>query len=282
MPFLAVSLSDYNALLHMCGYPAVSLLDHGFAVAWSNTALSHAIKQFDAEHPVIQAENVTLTKAPDADYQVNVGMGIFTSGMEAAYILPDNVCKTLTIATTYYAVNTTKPLSYNSAEKINEAVSQWMAYSETFPEGGGFIRLKTLQMNEGISNSLMLRLGGTYTSFILIVICFTVLALQQLMDATEHKRRFQIIEDLGIDQKQISSTIRQQMSIWFGIPVLIAFLGAGAGLAYLASTSYRSYIPYVTVNQVVTNILEVYGVFLIVLICYFMATFVLFRRNIEK
>jgi putative ABC transport system permease protein len=282
MPFLAVSLSDYNALLHMCGYPEVSLPDHGFAVAWSNTALSDAIKQFDAEHPVIQVEDVTLTKVPDADYQVNVGMGIFTSGMEAAYILPDDVCNLLTIATTYYAANTMEPLSYNSAEKIDGDVSQWMAHSETFPQGGGFIRLKTLQLNEGFSNSLMLRLGGTYTSLILIVICFTVLALQQLMDATEHKRRFQIIEDLGVDQKQIGSTIRRQMSIWFGIPVLISFFGAGMGLAYLASTNYRNYIPYVTENQVVANILEVYGVFLIVLICYFITTYVLFRRNIEK
>ncbi len=282
MPFLAVSLSDYNALLRMCGYPEVSLPDHGFAVAWSNTALFDAIKQFDAEHPVIQAGDVTLTKVQDADYQVNVGMGIFTSGMEAAYILPDDVCKSLTIATTYYAANTMKPLSFSSAEKIDDAVSQWMEHSETSPKEGGSIRLKTLQLNEGISNSLMLRLGGTYTSLILIVICFTVLALQQLMDATEHKRRFQIIEDLGVDQKQIGSAIRQQMSIWFGTPVLIAFLGAGAGLVYLISINYRSFIPYMTVNQVITNILEVYGVFLIVLICYFIATFVLFRRNIEK
>jgi len=282
MPFLAVSLSDYNALLTMCGYPEISLPEDGFAVAWSNTALSDEIEQFDRNHADIQVGDDTLTKVAGADYQINVGMGIFTSGMEAAYILPDAVCSGLTIATIYYAANTTETLSYTSAVKISEEISQWMEDSENFPQGGGYVRLRTLQLNEGISNSLMFRLGGTYTSLILIVICFTVLALQQLMDATEHKRRFQIIADLGTGQKQIGTYIRQQMSIWFGIPVLIAFLGASAGLLYLSSVNYCSYIPYVTVNQVAANILEVYGIFVIVLICYFITTFVLFRRNIEK
>ncbi|MVB12061.1 hypothetical protein CAFE_27920 [Caprobacter fermentans] len=282
LPILGVSLSDYNALLRLSGHPEIVLPESGFAVAWGNTALPDDISHFDNTHQSITAGNYTLKKAPDADYQVNVGMGMFTSGMEMAYILPDDVCETLTLATTSYAANTTSPLDYHFALALSKDITQWMNHIGTIPENSGFVRLKTLQLNEGISNSLMLRLGGTYASLILIVICLTILSLQQLMDATEHKQRFQIIENLGIDHKWIGKIIRQQMLLWFGLPVIIAFLGSGIVLTYLSIKNYREYIPYVTISQVYTNIAEVCGAFLLVLICYFTATYTLFRRYIAE
>lgn len=282
MPILAVSVSDYNALLRLSGHSQITLPYSGFGVAWSNTALHDAIAQFEEEHPTIQTGKYTLKKVPGADYQVNVGMGIYTSGMEAAYILPDAVCDTLTLATTYYAANTTIPLSYEFAVNVDNELRQWLNNTGVIPKDSGYIRLRTLQLNEGISNSLMLRLGGSYLCLVLIVICLTILSLQQLTDATEHKRRFWTISNLGLDQKQIHKYIRQQMAVWFGLPISVAFFGATAVLIYLTVKNYHIYIPYVTVNQVFTDILCAYGVFSVVLICYFAFTYDLFKRNIVK
>lgn len=282
LPVLGVSLSDYNALLRLSGHEEISLPDGSFAMAWANTALPDEIERFRKENTRIQAGNYQLDKAPGADYQVNVGMGIFTSGMEAAYILPDSVCETLTLATTYYAANTTEPLSYDFALKLDEGISQWLNSTGIIPKDSGYVRLRTLQLNEGISNSLMFRLGGSYTSLVLMVICLTILALQQLTDATEHKHRFGIIEKLGLDKKQINQYIRQQMSVWFGIPVFMAFCGSGAVLTYLSKVNYRDYIPYVSEHQVFTDILSIYGIFILVLFCYFAVTYTLFKRNITE
>lgn len=280
MPVLGISLSDYNSLLRLSGHEEMSLPKNSFAVAWSNTALSDEIRQFNKLHTQIRAGEYTLTKAKGADYQINVGMGIFTSRMKAVYILPDSVCNTLTLGTTYYAANTTEPLSYDFAVNMDNKVSHWLNDTGIIPKDSGYVRLKTLQLNEGISNSLMLRLGGTYTSLVLIVICLTILALQQLTDATEHKKRFEIIGKLGVDKKQISRYIRQQMSVWFGIPILVAFCGSGAVFAYLSKANYREYIPYVTEHQVFTNILNIYGIFILVFICYLSVTYTLFKRNV--
>ena len=280
MPVLGISLSDYNSLLRLSGHEEMSLPKNSFAVAWSNTALSDEIRQFNKLHIQIRAGEYTLTKVKGADYQINAGMGIFTSRMKAVYILPDSVCNTLTLATTYYAANTTEPLSYDFAVNMDNKVSHWLNDTGIIPKDSGYVRLKTLQLNEGISNSLMLRLGGTYTSLVLIVICLTILALQQLTDATEHKKRFEIIGKLGVDKKQISRYIRQQMSVWFGIPILVAFCGSGAVFAYLSKANYREYIPYVTEHQVFTNILSIYGIFILVFICYLSVTYTLFKRNV--
>lgn len=282
IPALGVSLSDYNALLRLSGHEQISLPEDSYAIAWSNTALSDEIEQFNKMHTQIEAGSYTLTKANGSDYQVNVGMGIFTSGMNAAYILPDSVCNTLTLATTYYAANTTEPLSYDFAVKLDNEISNWLNNTGIIPKDSGYVRLKTLQLNEGISNSLMLRLGGAYTSLVLIVISLTILSLQQLTDAAEHKQRFKIIEKLGVDKTQINKLIRQQMSVWFGLPIFVALCGAGATLIYLSKVNYKNYIPYIMVNHVLMNILSVYGIFVLIFICYLTVTYSLFKRNIAE
>ncbi len=214
MPVLAVSLSDFNAILRLDGREPIALPDGGFFVAWENTALPDEIRQFEKEHPNIQVGKNTFSKVPGADYQVDIGTGLFANKKKAVYILPDAVCDTLTLATSDYNVNTTQPLSHDFAEKMEQ--------------------------------------------------------------------RFKIIGNLGIDQRQIGSIIRRQMLIWFGFPVLVAFFGAGAALFYLAMKNYQDYIPYISMNQVLINISEVYGIFLLILICYFTATYSLFKRNIAE
>jgi len=280
IPILGISLSDYNALLLLSGYSEISLPENNFAVTWANTALPEEIKEFDKQHPEIEVGNKSLTKYSDGDFTKNIGMGIFTSGMKAVYILPDSICENLTVATFYYAANTTNPLSYNSAVKISDHINEWFQASDSIEINSGYVRLKTLQLNEGISNALMFRLGTAYASFVLIIICLTVLSLQQLMDASEHKYRFLTINKLGVDHIQIKKLIRQQMSVWFGIPILTSLIGAGVTLIYLMVVYYRSYIPYMTVQHVARNILIIYGTFIFIILCYVTFTYSLFKRNI--
>lgn len=282
MPVLGIALSDYNDLLKLSRHEEITLPQNDFAIAWDHKALSSEIEAFNQQHTQIQAGETILTKVQGADYQINVGMGIFTSRMKAVYILPDSVCNSLTLATIYYAANTTEPLSYDFASKMDEEISPWLNNSGMVPQNSGYVRLKTLQLNEGISNSLMLRLGGAYTSLVLIVISLTILALQQLTDASEHKQRFKVIEKIGVDKIQIKKLIRQQMSVWFGVPIIVALCGAGAIFIYLLKVNYGDYIPYITVNHVLMNVFSIYGVFLFIFVCYLTVTYTLFKRNIAE
>jgi putative ABC transport system permease protein len=282
MPVLAVPLSNYNALLKLAGNEPVTLPPGSFAIAWNDTALEDEIADFERKHPTIQAGGYTLNKAPNADYQHFIGLGLFTSRKNAVYIIPDEICNTLTLATTYYAANTTEPLTYGFAKDLESDAMDYLVKANGFPENVLYIRLKELQLNEGISNSLMLRLGGTYTALMLIVICFTILSLQQLTEALEHKSRFKIILKLGISERLASKYIRQQISVWFGLPIGLSLIGGAAALFYLAAANYRAYIPYVSVGQLITGIAITYGIILAVLICYFISTYYLFKRMVFR
>lgn len=176
------------------------------------------MQEIDRNIRQIQVNGIVLNKAQDADFQDSIGINLFTSRTKAVYVLPDAAISDLRIATTFYSANTDKPLTYEFAKQFEENMGTYRENLK-FPAGVAFIRLNTLQSNEGISNMLLLSLIGTYAALVLLVSSFTMLSVQQLTDAIEQKHRFDIIRKLGVERKECQKTARRQMYFWFGLPV---------------------------------------------------------------
>lgn len=88
----------------------------------------------------------------------SIGINLFTSRTKAVYVLPDVAISDLRIATTFYSANTDKPLTYEFAKQFEENMGTYQRELGNFPPESAFIRLNTLQSNEGISNMLLLSL----------------------------------------------------------------------------------------------------------------------------
>ena len=280
-PLLAISLNSYNQIRALSDLPAITLGENEFGVAWSYNTLQTAITQFDKERQTIQAGNVLLSKAAEADYQDPTGMIIFTSRMQGVYILPDKVCDSLLMATSFYAANTNQSLSYGFAKQFDTEVLAYQNGLDRFPKGQVFVRLSTLQDNEGISNSLLIRLIGSYAALVLIAICFTILSVQQLTDAIEQKHRFHIISKLGVDKVEQGHYVRQQMLFKFGLPALVSLVFSIVALLFLTITGFDDYIVYISLGQMLSIFAVVYIAFIAILISYFVSTYYLFKRNME-
>ena len=281
VPLLAVPLSSYNQLRALSGLPAITLGENEFGVVWSFDTLPSTIAQYDKDVQSIRAGVTTLNKMQGADYQDPTGMVVFTSKMQAVYIIPDTMCKNLLMATSFYAANTDNELSFDFAEQFDREMLIYQNGLERFQENQIYVRLSTLQDNEGISNSLLLRLVGTYTALVLIVICFTILSVQQLTDAIEQKKKFQIISKLGVEGKEQGRYVRQQMIFKFGLPVIVSLIFSIGALLFLTATGYDVYTVYISINQILCIFAVVYVVFLTILISYFMATYYLFSRTMK-
>ena len=138
------------------------------------------------------------------------------------------------------------------------------------------------RQRKGISNMLLLSLIGTYAALVLLVSSFTMLSVQQLTDAIEQKHRFDIIRKLGVERKECQKTARRQMYFWFGLPVLMAIVGSIGVFSYLLWSNYNEIIAYVLPSQIGIILTLSYISFIIVFGCYFVSTYYLFQRNIEK
>lgn len=139
--------------------------------------------------------------------------------------------------------------------------------------------MRTLQDNEGISNALLLRLVGAYAALVLIIICFTILSVQQLTDTIEQKKRFQIISKLGVNKSDCGRYIRQQMIFKFGLPVMVSLIFSIGTLAFLTLTGYEEYIVYISLNEMLAIFAVVYAAFIGILISYFVSTYYLFKKH---
>lgn len=282
VPFLAVSLSDYNELRGLSGLEPAVLPDGTFGIAWSREALESEIQETDESIRQISVSGSLFQKAQDADFQDSLGINLFTSRTEAVYILPDDAVSNLRLATTFYSANTDKPLSFEFAKQFEQEVGAYQRGLGNFPPESAFIRLNTLQTNEGISNMLLLSLIGTYAALVLLVSSFTMLSVQQLTDAVEQKHRFDMIRKFGVERSERQKIVRRQMYFWFGLPVLTAAAGSIGTFTYLLWGNYKEIIAYVPLSQIGTILILAYTSFVIVFGCYFVSTYFLFQRSMEN
>ncbi len=278
LPLLAVSLSSYNQLRALSGLPPLSLAADQYGVAWSNTTPASTIDGFQQTAPVLTAGGSRLHKAPALDCQDSVGISLFTSQTEAVYILPDAACQGLTMATTFYAANTAQPLSYSFAQSFDQIAAAHQQSLGRFAPENLYVRLHTLQANEGVSNLLLLSLVGTYAGGILMISCLTLLAVQQLTDARQQRRRFQTAIHLGMAAEDRDQVIRRQMLFWFGLPVAAAVLCSLGILVFFIGINYEDFTAYLPLSRMFLLSALTYGSFLLLLLCYFTATYHLFRR----
>ena len=77
-----------------------------------------------------------------------------------------------------------------------------------------------------------------------------------------------------MEPEEINRNIRQQMYFWFGLPVLTALISSAGVLAYLIWSSYRTIVAYISLAQIGFIFAGVYIVFLLILGCYFTATYI--------
>ncbi|WP_262428314.1 hypothetical protein [Paratissierella segnis] len=280
-PVLGISLSDYNHLISMIGASPISLEPNTFATQWQAIANEEEIKEFMEAHDTIQVDDNVLVQSNYPPLDNNLGESLYNLYTDVIYILPDEICENLMTANMNYYGITEKPISFSVASELEEYLHTTMENQDLVTMNTTDIRTKTIQQNEGISGTLMIRLILIYLGVVLIVMCFTILSLQQLADSSDFRYRFQVIDKLGVPKIRINKIILKQMSIWFGLPLVIGLLCGSVMIYYFIRSSSAQLSAYVGMKTILVNILLTGLILFILFGCYFATTWILFQRNIE-
>ena len=123
-------------------------------------------------------------------------------------------------------ITTTKNITYENARELERLfVAEYPEQAESGALYG--VRFSTLQTNSAIANNFILQTGMIYGAVVLMVICLTVLSLQQLLDAGQYKYRFSVLRKLGVEEHHINKLILKQLSVWFGLPIIVPSVDKG-------------------------------------------------------
>ena len=274
-PITAISLSDYNHLLKMAGYDEISLRDHEFTTQWLSITPQDAISTYLEAHKSIRTDGGDLQRADISAHTVDLGED-FYNFQSVIYIVPDHICNKLTSANTFRYMMADKTISYDIAQELK---SYFENSSLTDSLVTYNITMRTIEVNDNSAIIFIMQTGLTYSAIILFVTCFTILALQQLSDSGKYKYRFRVLRNMGVEEPHIRKLILKQLAVWFGVPVILALILSGAFLVFLIVGFHMQIAVYIGVQRLVQQLLIVLAILGVLLISYFISTWVLFNKS---
>lgn len=264
----------------MLGYEQIILGKDEFTTQWKTIATEEERDSFLKEHTSIMTDAGELTLSEQSYYEDPIGETAYNSYTDILYVLPDSICKKLLPVIKNRYITTEENISYENARELEKLFTE--EYPEQAENGVMYgIRFSTLQRNSTIANNFVLRAAMIYGAVVLMIICLTVLSLQQLLDAGQYKYRFSVLRKLGVEEKHIGKLILQQLSVWFGLPIITAIIVAAIVIAYFIQTISAEISAYIGFGAVMLQIGATMGILAILLICYFISTWIIFRRSVN-
>lgn len=279
-PAVAISLHDYNVIRQMQGYDTVSLKDHEFTTQWQSIATADEREKFLKENGVIATDTGSLILAEKSCYTDALGEMLYNRYTDVLLVFPDSVCEKLLPVMRNRYIMTAEKIPYEQARGLETL------FTSVYPEGAGdgadyYIRMRTLQVNSTKANMFVLQAVMLYGAVVLMVICFTVLSLQQLLDSAHYRYRFSVLRKLGVEEKDIGRLVLRQLGVWFGLPVVTAVCVAAVIVIYYVQSVSVQVTAYIGFGALLAQMSLTGVILFLLLFSYFISTWILFQSSVE-
>lgn len=255
-----ISFSAYRELRTLKGYTAVELRE--------NTFLIHALEaQTEPEQRARQAferflasgSAVTLageSLRPGVTQVFTESLGSQLTGKSALLVVPDAVAAALPANHSYLMLE----VDGRTPEDLDQALSSLIREIQTQRRSpyAMYVHTRADVVGNAFMTEGMLVFLSFYTGVMFILISATLLALQQVTDAVEHRQRFEVLRKLGADESMIDGTIARQVGLYFLTPVAVALLHSLVAMIALDRLFYGA-AGYTTVWPATLVTLGIFG-----------------------
>lgn len=245
-PFLAydtmeliMKISDYNKVAHMYGIEEYSLSKDEYII----------IADFKS---MVNVRNIALENKETINLFGNTLKPKYTSCKDGFVEMSSNHINTGiilvddSIIDEEYLYQNSIIGNYNTKnkdeiKKIEEEINQLSKSSkvESYLLPSGITKLSIKEATIGLSS--MVTFIGLYLGVIFLISSAAILALKELSESSDNKKRFMVLRKIGADEKLINKTLFNQIAITFITPLSLALIHSIFGI------------------QFAVNILEVFG-----------------------
>ncbi len=287
-PVALIRLSDYNRQMAMQGKEGIQLQDGQVALQSNNiTNVTDALQSFIQEGKTVDVDGKSYSVYPTLlteGLTVSIGDNVFTM------IVPDEVAGNLPVRfkMLYFYCNgdseamqaklseRIKALQGSAGGKAVTKVSSDVALqnTEAFPI---MAVTKSETRASYVASKAMIAYVGIYLGIIFLITSAAILALQQLSEMADNRRRYAVLKKIGADDKMTGRAILKQTAIYFLLPLALACVHSVVGLSVINSAlaSVGSVDAFSSSFITAAIIVVVYG-------AYFLATYWGSRNLIQK
>ena len=295
-----ISLKDDNKLREILGYEKVSMQDDEIIINCLKTVkapLDNYIKENnnikvvgnDVTIKEIRGENLAQVGFNGYYYLIIVPDSIIPKVEQEDSNLRNEVGDSYYLDFPYNLVATTEEMT---DEKFYDELCNFILTEEKQITGDlngeekeytmeislGNVQTKGERMSQAKSFYAIISFLAFYIALVFVMATATLLAIQQLSDSEKYKYRYELLKKLGMDESQMNRTIFKQLFFYFVTPIILPII-----ISIPATLSVASIFTIaVTWEEILRNMLIVFGMLILVYGIYFIATDVQFNRNINE
>ena len=278
----AISISSYNDIRALSGEKSLSLANNEVLISSNLGEVENTLKNILKNNEKIEIDGKEYKIANNA----LIGEGkvikeaFESTGMTNNFftlIVPDNVVSNLNPIANKININFPK----NSKEEEQRVQKLFNDYRDGIVDlskygfVNGYTRARIYEDNNGMTNTVLFI--GIYLGVIFLISSTAVLALQQLSEASDSIDRYKSLRRIGVSQKMINKSIFTQVSIYFGLPLVVALVHSVVAIKVVNGFLTMFNRPDIGVSSLVTALIMV-----IVYGGYFYATYTGYKSTVKN
>lgn len=215
-----IKLSDYNKLAKIYNLPTYDLKDE-YVVMGNYENLMFSRNQFLKEKPAIELNGKIYQSKFDKCQNGFLSMQSSHMCM-GVYIVPDEAVSNFIPADSYLVGN----YAANDQDTRNEVDEKMHSYSSDVL----LINTRIQISSSSVSMGAMVIFIGLYIGIVFLISCAAILALKELSQSIDNKGKYQILRNVGVDEKMINRSLFKQIAVYFAFPLILALIHSIFGI----------------------------------------------------
>lgn len=261
LPLYLASLSQVNHALELAGKDKIELGEGECAILSDSDITLDFMKGVVDRRPTFDVGGVELTAARFSDECLETTSFPMNTG---TVIVPDEAMPAT--AQRMYSV-----LDVQCETEEDERAFQALCDAVDVSEGPDtwpvtMAQSRTLVAEQSLGLSAVVAYLAIYLGFVLVIACASILAIQQLSDASDNARRYSLLRKLGAPRGMINAALFAQVLIYFLFPLMLALAHAACAMQVVADVvAVFGHLDITAMAATVTvAFLATYGVYFIV------------------
>ncbi|MDK0584474.1 ABC transporter permease [Clostridium perfringens] len=277
----AISISSYNDIRALSGEKPVSLANNEVLISSNLGEVENTLKNILKNNEKIEIDGKEYKVANNAliGEEKVIKEAFESTGMTNNFftlIVPDNIVSNLKPIAN--KINLNFPKNSNEEERVQKLFNEYrdgVVDSSKYGFVNGYTKARIYEDNNGMTNIVLFI--GIYLGVIFLISSTAVLALQQLSEASDSIDRYKSLRRIGVSQKMINKSIFTQVSIYFGLPLVVALVHSMVAIKVVNAFLTVFNKPDIGGSSLVTALIMV-----IVYGGYFYATYTGYKSTVKN
>lgn len=233
MPITFIPLSEYNNALLLQGVAPISLKDNEFAISCNHEEAKPLFQEF-----INQNNTLNINEIIFSPYKTILDYSYYTSAVAmdiGTVIVPDQVVIDNEISE--YILNMQYKENKEACHKIYINAIEDIYKEKEKPYINWATKIEMYEQSAGLST--VVSYLAIYIGVVFLITSSAVLALQQLSESSDNIERYNLLDKIGVDEKETNKSIFLQISIYFMVPLVLAIIHSIVGI-YVANNIIKT------------------------------------------